>query len=159
MGPLPAFMRLNRMRSSKAALALSLAWLYAIGSPSVAYGQTAQTPEPAAVHLTPTSLPNLFTETVRDVRRLPSKESLIWLGVGAAAAALVQPADRHVSNVVAAPRSLHTVFEPGETIGGARFQMGGAVATYALGRLTGSPKATRVGADLVRAQFPSPDGR
>ena len=50
-------------------------------------------------------------------------------------------------------RALDTVFHPGETLGGARTQLIGAAATYAIGKFTGHPGVTQVGADLVRAQL------
>jgi len=38
-------------------------------------------------------------------------------------------------------------------IGGARLQLAGALATYSVGRLTGSSTVTTVGGDLLRAQI------
>ena len=94
-----------------------------------------------------------ITEIVRDVQRLPSRESLAWLGVGAALAALAHPVDRRTSDALGAPAWLDGVFEPGETIGGARLQMGSAATVFTLGHLTRSPRVTRIGADLLRAQL------
>lgn len=94
-----------------------------------------------------------FEETLRDLRRVPSQDSLKWLGIGAAVAALGHPVDRRVSHALSTSPVLDNVFEPGKIIGGGRFQMGGALATYAIGRVTRSPKVTLVGADLLQAQI------
>jgi membrane-associated phospholipid phosphatase len=50
-------------------------------------------------------------------------------------------------------RSLDSTFEPGKTIGGAGFQLAGAVTTFAAGRITGSSRVTEVGTDLLKAQL------
>jgi membrane-associated phospholipid phosphatase len=44
-------------------------------------------------------------------------------------------------------------FAPGEMIGGARFQLAGALATYGVGRLIGHSRVAEVGSDLVRANI------
>lgn len=44
-------------------------------------------------------------------------------------------------------------FEPGATIGGARIQFAGALATYTAGRLTGRRRVASVGSDVIRAQI------
>jgi membrane-associated phospholipid phosphatase len=96
---------------------------------------------------------DLIEQTLRDFGRLPSRETATWLSVGAAFAAAGRLADHPMSSSMSGSNALETAFHPGETIGGARFQMAGAAATYALGKLTGSPRVTQVGADLVRAQI------
>ena len=128
-----------------------LLWVCVISSPSPVSAQSTAASPP--IGLPPATLSSLFSETVRDVRHLPSQESLTWLGIGAAVATLAHPADRRVTDVVTARPSLDKLFEPGEMIGGARLQLAGAAATYTLGRLTRSPKVSRVGADLIRAQL------
>lgn len=95
---------------------------------------------------------SLFGDTISDFRRLPSKDSLKWLGIGAAVAALGHSIDRPVTRQFSASPMLDGVFKPGKTLGGARVQVGGALITYAIGRATQSPKVTLVGADLIQAQ-------
>ena len=46
---------------------------------------------------------------------------------------------------------LDEALDPGQVVGGAYVQIGGAVATYLTGRLTHSPRVATVGAELVRA--------
>jgi membrane-associated phospholipid phosphatase len=43
--------------------------------------------------------------------------------------------------------------KPGETIGGAQFQLVGAIATYTVGRSTGNRRIQALGSDLVRANI------
>jgi membrane-associated phospholipid phosphatase len=97
----------------------------------------------------------IFGETIRDFRRLPSQDALKWIGIGAVAASIGRSIDQPVSRGLSTSPLLDDLFEPGETIGGARLQLGGALVTYAAGRLARSPKVTRVGADLLQAQIMS----
>ena len=46
-------------------------------------------------------------------------------------------------------------FEPGNIVGNFAVQTGAAFATYGIGRLTHSPRAARIGAELFRAQLVS----
>lgn len=62
-------------------------------------------------------------------------------------------ADRTLSDGMSASAPLKGVFAPGETVGGARMQAAGALATYAIGRITDNQTAARIGADLIRAQI------
>jgi membrane-associated phospholipid phosphatase len=93
----------------------------------------------------------LFGDTISDFRRLPSSETLTLLGIGAAAAAIGHTKDWSVTNRFSVSR-LEDTFEAGQLIGSARVQLGGALATYTLGRLTGRTRVAEVGADLFRAQ-------
>ena len=107
---------------------------------------------PPEVSSTP-PVSHLFKDTISDFRRLPSRDTLTWLSVGVAAALVAHTEDAAVSNHLSGFRRLDGAFAPGRTIGGARLELGGALATYTLGRLTGSPRVTNVGADLIQAQI------
>jgi hypothetical protein len=96
---------------------------------------------------------DVVKETLGDFKRLPSTETVTWLGLGAAAASMGRGADRPMSDALSSSRGLDGVFAPGETIGGARFQLAGAVATYAIGRAAGQGRVAQVGADLIRANI------
>jgi membrane-associated phospholipid phosphatase len=117
-----------------------------LGVTSPAFGQARE----HAPSVSP-SLAGLFKGTLNDFRRLPSQESLTWLSIGAAVAATGHAKDWDVTNGFSASR-MGGVFEAGEMIGGARAQMAGAVATYALGRVTGHRQVAGIGGDLIRAQ-------
>ena len=94
----------------------------------------------------------MFKTTIDDFRRLPSKDTLAWLSIGGAIAVTGHTKDWDVTNGFSAPRMRGT-FEPGATIGGARAQLAGALATYTIGRVTGHQRVASVGSDLIRAQI------
>src|SRR5437762_6160927 len=52
----------------------------------------------------PASFSQLFTETVGDLTRLPSRENLTWLGIGAVAALAAHAADHQVTTTVTQTR-------------------------------------------------------
>lgn len=95
---------------------------------------------------------HLFQDTVGDFRRLPSRDTLRWISIGAAAAVISHVEDARITSSLSGSRGLDETFEAGQTIGGVRFQLGGALAAYTFGRLTGSPRVTSVGIDLIQAQ-------
>lgn len=90
--------------------------------------------------------------TFGEVRQLPSTETAGLLGLGAAVAFFGHAFDQGVTHRLSTP-ALAPAFAPGQTLGGARFQMAGAAMTYAVGRFTRRPRIARVGSDLVRAQI------
>jgi membrane-associated phospholipid phosphatase len=90
---------------------------------------------------------------VTDSRQLPSRDTITWLTIGALAASLDHRADADTSRALSRSDGLGRVLDSGGRIGGARFQLGGALATYAIGRIAGKPVMADVGADLVRANI------
>ena len=135
------------VRSFPVCTCLSLALLAGSVGPAVA--QT--------VNLTPApSMPgvkNVISNTVTDFTHLGSKESVTWLTLGLAAASMAHSLDGSMTKTLAGSRGAERLFSPGETIGGARFQLVGALATYGVGRLTGHAKLAEFGADLVSANI------
>ena len=99
------------------------------------------------------SLRDILADTVDDFGRLPSFETLTILSIGGVGAAVGRAFDRPVTQSFSTSEKLGTMLHSGETIGGARTQLAGAIATYALGRIVDKPKVTAVGADLIRAQI------
>jgi membrane-associated phospholipid phosphatase len=95
---------------------------------------------------------NLITDLVGDFRNLASKDSAKWLGIGASIALVGHVGDHGVSRALATP-NLHEAFESGQTLGGTPLQIGGAFATYAVGRMSGSSRTAAVGSELFRAQI------
>jgi membrane-associated phospholipid phosphatase len=134
--------QLTSIRASIACAAtLSCLW----SSQAFAQVQTPDSP-------TPNALARMFDTTIDDFRRLPSKDTLTWLSIGAAITATGQSRDWDVTNGFAGAR-MRPMFEPGATIGGARAQFVGALATYTVGRVTGERRVAAVGTDLIRAQL------
>lgn len=146
------------LQNLRALLAVgSLAFVFAFGGAAPAGAQSLPAtsaeskPSPSAAP-NPDFFSDLVRDTIGDFRRVPSAETATWLGVGAAVTFAGHFADRTVTRRLSGAAALDPVFEPGKSIGGARFQLGGALATYAVGKFTGSSRVARVGADLFRAQ-------
>ena len=99
------------------------------------------------------SLTRVFYDLFGDFKRLPSRDTALWLTLGAGTAALSHPADARVATLFAPATGGSSVFSAGAFVGGTPFQLGAAFATYAVGRASDSPRAVSVGADLVRAQL------
>ena len=107
---------------------------------------------PAATEQAP--LPRLLETTLNDFRRLPSKDTLTWLLIGGAAASIGQTQDWDITTGFSKTSGrMGSMLKPGETIGGARVQLGTALATYAVGRITDKPRVTSLGVDLLRSQI------
>jgi len=109
-------------------------------------------PAPASAQTAP-SLRDLATQAADDVRRLVSTDSAIVLSIGGLTAAIGHTADGDVSDGMFASPSLKGLFAAGETVGGARVQTAGALATYTIGRITDNRTVARIGSDLIRAQL------
>jgi membrane-associated phospholipid phosphatase len=124
--------------------------------PHGAHEQTTRAPggatAPAPASLVP-SFSELFSGTVSDLRRLPTRENLTWLGAGAIAALAAHGQDSRATATLSTSASLEETFGSGAVLGGMPVQFGGALATYAIGRATNRPKLAAVGGDLVRAQL------
>lgn len=108
--------------------------------------------QPAVVSPLP-SLSQVFSSTAGDFRRLPSRDTLTWLGIGAALSAVAHTADASVTSSLSGSSRLDGTLGAGATIGGLPVQLGGAFATYAFGRMANRPQVATIGADLVRAQL------
>lgn len=107
---------------------------------------------PSSAGLPIATFPRLFRGFLTDIRRLPSPDSLKWLSAAAVASALGHAADSRVSTAMSGSSVLNTALGAGDTIGSARFQFGGALTTYAVGRVSGNRRIAALGGDLVRAQ-------
>jgi membrane-associated phospholipid phosphatase len=96
---------------------------------------------------------DLFGGTVSDLRRLPSMDSLRWLGVGAVAAEAAHFADFNVTSTLSRSEELGETLKSGRTVGGATVQLGGSFATYLIGRASGNDRVAAVGGEMFRAQL------
>jgi hypothetical protein len=121
-------------------------------STAEAQAPSASTESNTPAYTRPSILDDLFVGLGRDVRNLPSKTTFTWLGIGAVLASGAHPADQQVTNEMTESAGLTRSLHAGASVGGATGQLGGALATYAIGRLTGNAKITEVGGDLFRAQ-------
>ena len=83
-----------------------------------------------------------------DVRHIPRRNSLYWLGSGAALALAVHPADTKVNAHLVGHSN---PFVAGETIGETPTLLGAAAATYLFGRMKSYPRAQHIGMDEIEA--------
>lgn len=110
-----------------------------------------------AVVLPPLAMSNdkpfarLFPNLLADLKRYPSRDTAITLGIGGVLSLGTYAVDGHVSDHASAGGT-DQMFHVGGMVGGGYIQVGGAVATYAIGRFARSPTLSHLGADLVRAQ-------
>ena len=123
-------------------------WVICLGVAAPVRAQGQAQPQPSQE---PSSISRFFTSTLGDFRRLPSQQTITILTIGSVIAATGQARDWDVTNGFSAS-PMRGLFEAGETIGGARAQITGALATYAVGRVTGHRQIATLGGDLVRAQ-------
>jgi hypothetical protein len=139
------------MLSGACALTVALA-LQSASQPAVRPAQTAAPVASATTVPADRPFQDLFTNLGRDLRALPSANTALILGIGGGAAVVVRPLDDNISNW-AAKQTSASYTKIGDVAGNGWLQAGGAVATYAIGVMTDSPKATHVGSDLIRGQF------
>jgi membrane-associated phospholipid phosphatase len=100
----------------------------------------------------------LFRQIGTDFRDVFTTRENLWIAAAGAGAALaVSPFDEEIAtsdlnSELSGDATLDATFEAGEILGGAAVQIGGAVATYGLGRIFGNESVASLGRDLVRAQ-------
>lgn len=156
----PVNMRFAFRRSTR----VVIAWLALVVTASPALAQSDRPADSAtlspqlAAATRETRLPTperafsgLFREISRDFREIPQREHLVWLGVGAALSLASHRADGDVTRKLSASAGVEAALDPGRVVGGIAAQLGGAVVTYAVGRLTNRPGVTQLGGDLIRA--------
>jgi membrane-associated phospholipid phosphatase len=117
--------------------------------PSISLVQIVPVVEPATPR--PPAFGAVFKDTLIDFRRLPSSETLAILAVGSVTALVGHSVDRDVSATMSGSDEMAELLGPGRHLGAPYFQIGGALATYAIGRAAGSARTAAAGADLVRA--------
>ena len=107
-----------------------------------------------AVPVTPSlSLSGIVAETVHDFKNIPSWGNVAILAAGGFGAAVGHRSDAAVTRSLSSSVSMGSLFSGGQTAGGAPAQLGVALGTYAVGRISGQSKMASVGADLIQAQI------
>lgn len=143
---------------------LAMLALILLFRPGATHAQSPTPPsasEPAASIQSPSAMDSsasfsgLFRLVGADLARLPSRETVLWLGAGAGLSLLGHRADRQVTATLSGSQPVEEALDPGQVIGGVPFQLGATVATYALGRITRKPSLTHLGTDLARAHVVS----
>jgi membrane-associated phospholipid phosphatase len=85
-----------------------------------------------------------------DVTNLPSRENLLWVGIGTGLSLAVHPLDTHANEDLSG-NTLNKVFAPGAVLGQSYTLLGIASTIYAVGRIKGEPKVSHIGMDLIRS--------
>ncbi|MGH9242357.1 MAG: hypothetical protein ACRD3G_30280, partial [Vicinamibacterales bacterium] len=85
----------------------------------------------------PVGIQDVVADAIQDFRNLPSWTNIAILAAGGLGAAMGHTSDRTVSNAMSGSQRLSSVFGVGESAGGARMQLFGALGTYAVGRFSG----------------------
>jgi membrane-associated phospholipid phosphatase len=112
-------------------------------------GKVAQAEEPAKP--TRSFIPALFHNLGDDIKHIPRKNTLYWLGAGAAGALIIHPADDYVNNRLSTSDSAKTFFKAGRYIGSFPVLIGTSAATYLVGRGRSSRRGKHLGMDLIEA--------
>ena len=111
-------------------------------------GQQPAGPPPTPAH---TGIRAMVKELGSDVKRLPSRENLFWVGIGSGLALAVHPVDDNVNTTLVASRTAARVFKPGAVLGQSYTLFAIASTIYGIGRGKDEPKVSHVGMDLIRA--------
>jgi len=116
-------------------------------APSGAVGQVPDGAPPTPQH---TGIRAMIKGLGRDVTNLPSRQNLLWVGVGAGLSLAVHPLDKHANDDLSGD-TLGKLFTPGAIMGQSYTLLGVAGAVYAVGRIDGQPKVSHMGMDLLRS--------
>jgi membrane-associated phospholipid phosphatase len=105
-------------------------------------------PPPTPRH---TGIKALVKDLATDFKQIPSRENLLWAGIGGGFAAAVHPVDDNVHRALVGDMAARRLFKPGEILGEFGTLLGSASAVYAVGRLKDEPRVSHVGMDLIRS--------
>lgn len=120
-------------------------------TPTIDFGQVVQ--QPAGPPPTPrhTGIKAMFKGLGTDVKNLPSRQNLFWVGVGGGLALVAHPFDDDVNRKLVGSDTADKVFKAGEILGDLGPLLGSASIVYAVGRFKDEPKVSHVGMDLIRS--------
>jgi hypothetical protein len=117
---------------------------------SYSFGQVVGKPKGPAPTPEHTGIMAMVKGLGHDIVNLPSRENLLWVGIGTGLSLAAHPLDTHVNSDLSGP-TLHKVFEPGAILGQSYTLFGIAGTIYAVGRLKDEPKVSHMGMDLIRS--------
>ena len=106
----------------------------------------------ASTHTRSSVFSDLFAPLGGDFRRIGSQHNWLVAGLGGLSAVAVESLDPRAARMTWSSGA-QNIFKPGKTAGSFLAQSGGALATYAAGRIRHSPRVAEVGASLFRAQM------
>src|SRR5712671_4184789 len=122
---------------------------------SVANAQTDQKP-PAAVgeeghKETRSFFSALGHNLADDVKHMPRRNSVYWLGGGTALALAIHPEDGKINRHLLGSPGWDKVFVPGKIIGNTAVVLGAAGTTYLIGKANNGSRLQHLGMDLMEA--------
>ena len=120
-------------------------------APPLDFGDLTQ--QPAGPPPTPrhTGIKALLKGIVIDFKHLPSKENLMWAGVGGGLALAVHPLDDNINEALVGNNGAENFFKAGEVLGELSTLLGSSVVVYAVGRIRDQPRVSHVGMDLIQS--------
>ena len=104
----------------------------------------------AAATSTMPSWGSIVTDLPGDARHVPSKANALWLAGGGALALGLHNEDANLTRRAVGSAGLDATLEAGAFLGGGVIQVGGALSTFAIGKVSGRPAVASVGSDLWR---------
>jgi membrane-associated phospholipid phosphatase len=153
------------MRRNASVLVVVLACAGVLPATAVAQESAGAFPESSArvdpggsasrVAASPDSASRFFSAVGNDFRHLASVENMLTIATAGGLALAVHPVDDNLTNGARGTEPLEEAFDAGAALGDGWIQVGTAVGTYAIGRLTEHHQVQAVGGDLVRAQLMS----
>ena len=110
-------------------------------------------PQPAGPPPTPrhTGIKAMLTGIVIDVKHLPSKENLMWAGIGGGLALAVHPLDDNINHKLVGNDAAENFFKAGEVLGELPTLLATSSVVYAIGRIKDQPRVSHVGMDLIQS--------
>jgi membrane-associated phospholipid phosphatase len=117
---------------------------------SHASGQVVGKPEGAPPTPQHTGIMAMIKGLGHDVTHLPSRENLLWVGIGTGLSFAAHPLDPHANGDLSGA-TLNKVFAPGAILGQSYTLLGIAGTIYAAGRIKDEPKISHTGMDLIRS--------
>ena len=105
-------------------------------------------PPPTPRH---TGIKALIKSLAVDVKHLPSRQNLFWVGVGGGLALAAHPFDDNVNRALVGSDFADTFFKPGEVLGELPTLLSVATVTYAVGRIKDQPRVSHMGMDLIES--------
>ena len=120
-------------------------------APTVDFDQVIQ--KPAGPPPTPrhTGIKAMVKGFIIDFKYLPSRENLMWAGIGGGLALAVHPADDNVNEALVGSDFAEAFFKPGEILGELPTLLASASVVYATGRLKDKPRVSHIGMDLIQS--------
>lgn len=105
-------------------------------------------PPPTPRH---TGIKALVKGLIIDFKYLPSRENLMWAGIGGGLALAVHPADDNLNRALVGDETAEKIFKAGEVLGELPTLLASASVIYAVGRLNDRPRVSHVGMDLIQS--------